>query len=150
MKFKLNWGTWIAISLVLFVLFIIYLFTTSTTGTSDYLQDDDYYEKGLQYQDHIELEKNLMPYKDDVKVVEVNGVLKIQLPKAIDLDTVKMHLYCPSDGNLDQRKIISSQFDSTNSAMLDVADLKKGLWRVKLNFNDQSGVGYYYEQAITR
>lgn len=150
MKSRINWGTGLAITMVLFISFIIYLVVSSTNGTSDFLQDEDYYEQGLKHQDHIDLVENTLPYKSDISVALKENAIAIQLPPTMKLGEVKAHLYCPSDGNLDQRKIISSLFNDQNLAMLEASSLKAGKWNVKLNWLDSSGTGYYYETAIMK
>jgi|GEM_PF-1741403 len=153
MKKRIGWGTGIAISLIAFIAFIIILVVSSTNNTSDYLQDNDYYEKGLKHQDHIELVANTLPFKDEIRIEVIAThpnvmLLKIQLPKQMKLGEVKLHLYRPSDGNLDERKIVTSLFDSNNEASYDVSDLKTGSWRAKLNWVDSEGKGYYYESPF--
>jgi hypothetical protein len=150
MKIKINWGTGLAITMVIFMVFIIYLVVSSTRNTSDSLQDENYYEMGLQHQDQIDLESNALPYKDEIDIALSNESLTIQLPAKLSLNEVKLHLYRPSDGKLDQKKIITSMFDTGNKADINVADLNSGPWTVKLKWTDKAGKGYYFEAPIIK
>ena len=150
MKLKIGWGTGLAIAMVAFIIFIVYLVVSSVSGTSDSLQDKDYYEKGLKHQDHIDLVENTIPYRNDISISLNSEQLQIQMPQAMKLGEVKAHLYCPSDGNLDQRKIISNLFNGDNLAVMDVSDLQTGKWNVKLNWLDSAGKGYFYEASIMK
>jgi hypothetical protein len=132
------------------MVFIIYLVVSSTSNSNDDMKDKDYYEKGLNHQEQIDLEINALPFKKELSIVLKQDSLLMQLPSAMNLGEVKVHFYRPSDGDLDQRKIITALFKANNRAALSVMDLKPGAWTVKLNWNDQSGKGYYFETPIIK
>lgn len=74
MKTKFNWGTGLAIGMILFVSFILFLVTTMLTSAK-YEHDlvtEDYYAAELHYQNDIDAEQNLQRLPSPA-ILEKNG-----------------------------------------------------------------------------
>jgi nitrogen fixation protein FixH len=102
---KINWGTGIAITIVLFIGFIMYFVITMSTG-SNYNHDlvtEQYYQKELVYQEKIDASENAAALGEALKVKKTAKGLLITFPKKFDPTLLKgkVFLYRPSDKQLD-------------------------------------------------
>ncbi|MFA5833358.1 MAG: FixH family protein [Bacteroidota bacterium] len=143
MKIKFNWGFWIVVS---FIVFAVGTFTMVyiSMSTSVDLVTDDYYEKELKYQNHIELVKSTNALEQKVTMEFSEGSLVIKYPKIGKHDAYSgtIYFFRPSDKQGDFQKEISMDTSYTQSFLTD--QFTKGLWRAKIFWN-VSGQEYYSE-----
>jgi len=102
---KINWGTGMVLVLLAFISFIMYFVVTMLTN-KDYDQDlvvEDYYKAELHYQEDIDAEENALALKENIKVLNNNGIWSVVLPTAFNLGEIEgaIHLYRPSNKILD-------------------------------------------------
>lgn len=102
---KINWGTGIAIAIVLFISFIMYFVITMSTG-DNYNHDlvtEKYYQKELAYQQQIDASKNAAALGEALKVIKTKKGLEITFPSKLDPTKIKgkVSLYRPSNKQLD-------------------------------------------------
>jgi hypothetical protein len=142
---KISWGTGIVIAIAIFVVIVlaqtIYLMNQKVD-----LVEEDYYKKGIEYQKNIDVQKKSSELSEPVKF-EFNGkYLTINFPKELSDDKISGEIlfYRPSDSGLDIRIPLST--DSL-SQIVPVSNLKKGFWRVKLNWQFD-GQNYYDESSF--
>ena len=141
------WPLGITVVLVLMIVnTIIFIF---------YLQDvnfdlvaDDYYQEGLAYQERIDRINNSNRLSEKVQIkLKTASVLEINFPKSLNLEEIQGNIvfFRPDARELDQT--FSVVLDSTGIQELEVSDFKRGNWKVKLLWNDDSK-SYYDEVAI--
>ena len=76
---KINWGTGIVIALVVMIGGMIYLVSIAVRQDYD-LVDKDYYQKSVNYQQHIEEVKNTAALTERIKFDQSAETLKISFP----------------------------------------------------------------------
>jgi len=111
------------------------------------LVQDDYYEQDLKYQKQIERIERTNALPESVKILLVNDVLLVDFPELFQANEVggSIHLFRPSDPNLDQK--ISLELLNDGTQEIDVTQLLKGSWLVKLNWSHKD-LEYYMEKRI--
>lgn len=145
---KLNWGTSIVISFVLFIGFIMFMVVQMMSKKElEYdLVVESYYQKELTFQDDLNSAQNAADLKDQVKVEVVSEGLQIIFPSEFEPTSLKgeLFLYRPSDKALDftiQLQLEESKY------VLPRSLLKTGKWEVNLKFNHK-GEDYFVQQKI--
>lgn len=143
---KMNWGSWIVLSFVVFALGTFTMVYISMNSRVD-LVTDDYYEKELKYQDHIDVLKNTNTIESNVSFTFKRSSVSISYPN-VDVPSKYsgvVMFFRPSDKTLDFSRPVS--IDSTYSQTIATDTLLRGMWRMKISWN----VGekqYYTEQPV--
>lgn len=133
---KFNWGTGILIFLIIFLLacaaFIIF-----ASRQQENLVHKDYYEKGVDYSQQMNVDKRSKPYAhsfgtkstDQFFVVDIDEVLVSKI------DSGTIHMFRPSDKTKDIKttfnkddKILSPQFQFDKKALLNGRYILKFTW----------------------
>jgi hypothetical protein len=134
---KMNWGTGIAITYVVFVLATVAVVLYTTTIDVN-LVTDDYYEKELAFQDEIDKvsRTNALLEKPAINLAGKNVYIKF--PNSINFALVEgvIKFYRPSDNNLDFSIPVS--LNEQGEQIVNSIRLIEGMWRVYVdwNFND--------------
>lgn len=143
---KMNWGSWIVVSFILFAFGTFAMIYISMNQRVD-LVTDDYYEKELRYQDHIEVVRNTNALDGRVSLSFAPSSVTISYPN-IDAPSKysgAVMFFRPSDKTLDFSRPVD--VDSMYRQTIATERLVRGMWRVKISWN----VGeqqYYTEQPI--
>lgn len=143
---KIHWGIGIIAGFVLFVLGILALVGLSLTRTVD-LVNDQYYDKGLKYQERIgTLQRTAALEKKVVVTVNADG-LTVQIPNqtAGQPLTGTITLYRPSSKAEDFSTPLAP--DSTGCQHILTTRLGRGLWRIQISWNAGT-IEYYNEQPV--
>lgn len=143
---KINWGTGIVISLVLFAAMLTYYMIRGAQNPSD-LVTEDYYEQEIKYQDRIDFTKNA----NDLGALEIsieNKELKILFPTGFNSAnaTGKIHFYRPNKANIDFD--VPLKIEANNAQSIDISTIVKGRWVLKIDMQ-AAGKNYYWENPIT-
>jgi hypothetical protein len=142
---KISWGTGIVIAIIIFVVF--------TLATTVYLMNqkvdlvtEDYYKKGLDYQKQIDTEERTNQYSDQISIQSDGQFVFIDFPESLQSNQItgEILFYRPSDSELDIKIPISL---SNQKQVIPVSSLKKGFWRIKLNWSYKDK-NYYKESVI--
>lgn len=143
---KMSWGSWIVVAIVLFVAATFVMVYISMNQRVD-LVTDDYYEKELQFQQHIDIVKNTNALEGKVSFDFSSSMMNITFPKAGDPKQYSgmIVVFRPSDKSMDIVRDVS--VDSAYSQHISTADLMKGMWRVKISWS-VGGQNYYTEQPV--
>ena len=143
MKIKYNWGFGIAVSFILFALATFVMVYISVSTNVD-LVTDDYYEKELKYQQHIELVKSTSALEQTigVDVTATNIVLKYPNLGSTASYSGTVFFFRPSDQRGDYQKSVS--IDSIYSQTFSTETMKQGFWRAKIFWN--VGQKEYYSE----
>jgi nitrogen fixation protein FixH len=143
---KVHWGTGIIAGFVLFVLAILILAGIAVTQTVD-LVNDQYYNKGLKYQERIGILQRTAALEEKVHVSVDAQQLTVQLPHhsaGLPLTGI-ITLYRPSSKVQDFAAPLSP--DSAGCQRIPTTRLDRGLWRIQVSWK-AGGIEYYSEQPV--
>ncbi|KAB2879278.1 hypothetical protein F9K33_09925 [bacterium] len=144
MKIYGNWALGVTALYSSFALFIIGFFVVSTFNKVD-LVEENYYDKEIAYQQHIDKVKRTKALVSPLGWKLQADQLVLQFPK--DRKEIKgsINLYRPSDSKND--RTISIHPDDKNVQHVSLSNMEKGLWRVQFNWQADS-TGYYNEDIL--
>lgn len=126
---KLNWGTGIAIFIVIFVLGILTLVFKSSMQRID-LVSEDYYPRELKYQDEIDAMNRALSLSEEVFIQQDNNHVTVVFPKSMLADSIKgkVDLYRPSDKRLDL--VYEIKTDTGNVFRIQKSQVRKGKYEI--------------------
>lgn len=129
----MNWGVKIIIGLAAFMLFIIGSSIYMISKDSDSLIDDDYYEKGLEYDVVYDRKQNL---EDDHAKPSLT-IVKDTLVVSFKMLGNKGEIFFkrPSDGALDKKIPF---FTDTDVFKMPISALAKGNWSLELTWKSNA------------
>ncbi|MFN3760953.1 MAG: FixH family protein [Algoriphagus aquaeductus] len=140
----MDWGKGILLTIIAFVGFILTLVVISVRQDDIHLVTENYYEKEIKYQDHIEREKSAAALDREVLVFDLaSKSMILDLPVGAK---GSLQLFRPSDARLDQ--ILPLDIKSEGKTTIPLEKLKSGYWRVQLTWTE-NGVDFYEESKIT-
>lgn len=142
---KLNWGTGIFIFLILFitagVAFIIFTLQYDVN-----LVHKDYYEKGVDYSEQMNVEKRSTEFKNAFKITNQNNLLILNIDESLSskIDSGRILLFRPSDSKHD----ISLQLESkATKVVFPKEDLIHGRYILKF-FWYTGGLKYEVDRPV--
>ncbi|MCF6308295.1 MAG: FixH family protein [Flavobacteriaceae bacterium] len=146
---KINWGTGVVISFVLFISFIMYMVVIMMSGdkSGHDLVTPDYYNKGTNFQKEIDAEKNAQKLTEKVSVKNSKEGIIITFPKKIDYKKIKgtVSFYRPSNKNID----FDIPIELTNyELVIPNSRLPEGRWNITVDWIYEE-VRYLYKDKIT-
>src|SRR5690606_6670306 len=99
---KINWGTGIVISIIIFMIISVSMMLIFINQKVD-LVTENYYEKTLVYQEQIDIKKRTAELKEDVEINYDGNNINIIFPKSIlnEISSGEIYFYRPSDSNQD-------------------------------------------------
>jgi hypothetical protein len=138
----MNWGTKLLIGMLCFMSFIVVLGILMFNSQTDALVDNDYYEKGLNYdKDYNRKEQvktdNAAPV---IAIVEGNIILTFKHKAEGNIKLVRN-----SDKRMD--KNITMFTDAANVVKISLKGIEKGQWRLIISWTSE-GHDYLNEQEI--
>jgi hypothetical protein len=141
---KINWGWGIGIFYSIFVLTMISIVYATTFYKPD-MVSDDYYRDEQVFQKQIDKSINTQKLEVQPSILVQEGSLIVKFPE--DMKDIKgiLKLFRPSDSKLDQK--IELNVNDNNTFNLDLKNIQKGKWLVKINW-ESAGVSYYIERTI--
>ena len=130
---KLNWGTGIFITIILFLIISFAMIFHFMNQKVD-LVTDNYYEKTLTYQNQIDDADRSKEIDKEIRLEYSGNQLKIVLPDSIakDMNNGEVYFYRPSDSNMDFK--IPLRADKNSELVLDASKIDKGYWKVQMNW----------------
>jgi hypothetical protein len=143
MKINWNWGTKLALWIVVFVLAILFL-VFLTFRNDIILVEKDYYPKGLQYQTRLDEMANAKSENAVFQILQNQNELIIAFPDVM-IDSGNLLFFRPSDSKMD-RNFKVSQSDS-NAVHLPLQQFTKGKYILKSQWSYQ-GKNFYTEKVI--
>ncbi len=142
------WPLGIALTLVGFLAFLLGTLLYLSGQRFD-LVTDNYYEKGLQYEEQIQRMLRTRSLGDVVTLQHDPGAraLTVQFNHDLPYQAVqgKIVFYRPSNADLDFT--VPLQLDSAGVQVLDTSRLAPGMWTIKLEW-EVNGVSYYHEKRF--
>ncbi|WP_270089667.1 FixH family protein [Sphingobacterium sp. SYP-B4668] len=138
----MNWGNKIVISLAIFMIGIVCAGIYMVSKNSDTLEEEDYYEKSLHYNDRYDRKANVNKYEAQPHVANIKDTLFIEFRGSQNKG--KIMLRRPSNGHLD----LDFPFvTSSGIYRLPVTTLTKGMWELGIEW-ESAGITYFYEKSI--
>ena len=130
---KMNWGTGIVITIVLFLLFSIAMIIHFMNQKVD-LVTDNYYEKTLVYQKNIDEAERSEEINKNIKIEYLKNQLKFVFPdsSAKEIKDGEIYFYRPSDSNKDFKTDFS--LNENGEILLDESKIDKGYWKVQIRW----------------
>jgi len=147
MKIKINWGTGIVIALVVMISGMIYLVSIAVRQDYD-LVDNDYYQKSVNYQQHIEEVKNTAALAEKIKFDQSADTLKITFPNMGNAQEYsgEIHFYSPVEEKRDET--VKLNLNSNFIQSIGLKSMKSGRYTIKIDWS-AGKVSYYQEEEIT-
>ena len=145
---KINWGTGLAIGMVLFIGFIMFFVVQILTNKKyDYdLVTEDYYQKEMVYQKELDALQNSNSLENNLVGKRTEEGWEITFPEDIDYTAISgtVLLYRPSSKKLDFQLPIE-----LSSSVLLIPDNRMvgGRWNTIVNWN-YKGKDYLYKKEI--
>ena len=140
----MNWGTKITLSFIAFVSIIITMVVISMRQDIS-LVAKDYYVQEIAYQDQINRIRNnedLGEFKTEVTYDRDKNEILLNAPGADQMNG-KIYFFRPSDASLDKKYTIRIQ---NGKQVFLASDFERGLWRVKVNW--QQGEKEFYTEKV--
>lgn len=143
---KFNWGTGIVLALLVMISGMIVLVSIAVRQDFD-LVDNDYYQKSITYQQHIEKVENTAALEHKITFELSSDTLKLIFPDLANHQdyTGKIHFYSPVEERRDFSLAIKP--DSAFTQIIDLQNLEKGRYQVKIDWTANK-VSYYQEEEI--
>lgn len=139
---KWNWGTKLVIGMLCFMSFIIILAIKMFNSSPDALVDNDYYEKGLDYDKEYQLKEQVKRDHAQPEIqVNTAGILLTFKAAAEG----KINLVRTADKRMD--KVIQIKTDEQNRVAIPLTGIAKGRWKLIINWNS-AGKSYLDEQEV--
>lgn len=133
---NINWGTAILIFIILF-LALSAVFVIFALKQNRDLVETDYYEKGANYSQQIEINKRSAIYNDSISIENEGKYLVLKANVSKSITTFDVYFFRPSDKTYDYR----IQFPSTNTSMLiEKSKLTRGRYIVRLSWKSGNNV----------
>ena len=127
---KFNWGTGIFIFLILFVslgiAFMVFAFNQEIS-----LVHENYYEKGLNFDEEIAIKNRSVNYINLVNVETQNNLINISFDSSIknSCTDIKVHFYSPAEHNNDYKAIFNNL---SNGISIDKSNINNGRYIVNI------------------
>ncbi len=117
---KLNWGGKLFIIAVSFMIFVVTMVVIISRQDMP-LVEQDYYERGLNYQQEIDNNANM----DTSLTMDIEGE-QLKISGVQHVPSVKVNYYRPSNPDLDQNFTVSIM--AGKQVVYDLSELAKGKW----------------------
>lgn len=142
---KIHWGKSLATAFGLFVLGILALVVFAVSQDVD-LVTEHAYERGLGYQKQIGILQRTaaLQHRLELRISETGLVVTFPLDSG-GRPAGTIRLYRPADRSRDL--VIPADPDSSGIQVVPTGALDRGLWRIKVAW-EQNGNAYYSEQPI--
>jgi len=143
---KMNWGTGIFITIVVFLIGMISLVIISSMQPLN-LVTPDYYPKAIDYQSQIDRLARTNNLEDKMVISQDANQLYLQFPKISESSKPQgtVLIFFPRDNHLDKEYLIS--VDDSLIQALNKSDFIKGRCIVKVQW-EQDSLEYYYEEGL--
>ncbi len=138
----MNWGMKIVLGMGAFMIFIVCTVLYMVNKDTDTLIDENYYEKGLVYDEIYARKQNLQDDDAQPRIAIQNDTLILHFSS----EGIKgeLNFLRSSDGSLDK---IIPLYTSTNVFKLPIKTLAKGSWILEVNWESNQRE-YLYSQSI--
>lgn len=143
----MNFGNKLLLVFAAFAAMMIYMVYRCVAIPVD-LVSKEYYKDEIAYQQVIDGTNNANALSAAVKLVHLDGAIKIQFPNEMKHQDIKgtVYFYCAANDHKDKHFPLSPNQDGEQQII--TSQLKKGNYTVKIDWLNK-GNHYYNEQPIT-
>jgi len=145
----MNWGWKIVVAFIAFAA-IIFTMVGISMNQEINLVAEDYYKQEIEYEDQIQRIRNSRSLEKEplISLDRSLGEVIIKFPEELAnrVQDGHVHLFRPSDSSLDKRYKL--QLDEEGEQHISVVEKKRGLWKIKLFWND-THMEFYQEKILT-
>lgn len=127
---KINWGTKLAFFAIAFMVFVVTMVVIISRQDVP-LVEENYYEKGLNYQKQIDNNQSLG--NQVVLHLVQNEVVLINASNQ-KIETGKLGYYRPSDPGMDKGELVNTPIEPGDTASFMMPELEKGKWKVSFSW----------------
>ncbi|MFB5944556.1 FixH family protein [Albibacterium profundi] len=139
----MNWGVKIFITLLLFVIIAVSTGIYMVSNDHDSLIEEDYYEKGLEYDSTYNHKTNVKELNLEPQLVVDSGYMVIQFQETGSNGLLALRR--ESDSSQDLELPFSTK---SNVFRLPIADLSDGRWNIRIDWKSHKGVPLLFEKSI--
>ena len=141
---KMNFGSWIVVSFVLFGAFIGTLVTICVRQDIS-LVSKDYYKEELAYQEQIDRQNNTerLGIKPEIRIV--GKKLEVNFHQESGIQKAELKLFCPSDSKADKQFLLNNLIGGNESIVVE--GFKPGMYKARLLWT-MDGNEFYFEEVI--
>lgn len=143
---RLNWGTGIAATLTFFVGMMAW-FAVRAMNNQEQLLTEDYYQQELRYQGDIDKMNGTLRDHQHVEVHAKDGVISLRFPPSADGRAIKGTITLMRPSDIAGDRVLNVVADSTGHALMPVAGLGKGIYRMRLDWS-ADGTDRLQEQRL--
>lgn len=146
MKIKFNWGTGIVIAMVIMIGGMVTLVSIALRQDYD-LVEDDYYQKSVDYQQHIDKVKQTEALEQKITFSQTADSLSLTFPNIAEPTGYagKIHFYSPVAEKRDLT--LPVKLNSVFSQSIELKKLEAGRYKIKIDWTANQTV-YYQETEI--
>jgi nitrogen fixation protein FixH len=146
MKKPFSWGTGIAIFIIGFLILNV-VFVFFAFGEKVDLVTENYYAKELKYQDEIDKQNNYASLEHEIQFIATGSSVTFKFPGKFITSEIKgeVHFYRPSNSSNDI--IFPLELNNFGEFVIPTNSLKKGFWKIKLNW-ELKEEKYFREEKI--
>jgi hypothetical protein len=143
----MSWGYRVTLLYCSFVALIITLVVISVRQDDIHLVSKDYYKEEIAYQDQINKMNNVKRLQGKLGFTYTGekGEVLFSFPDQVKGATGEIVFFRPSDARKDVK--VSLRMQEDNTQVVNVQQLDRGLWKVKIYFN-ANGQEFYDEQVL--
>lgn len=143
---KFNWGTGIAITLILFAGLMGFMVYSAMQQDFD-LVSEDYYAEEIAYQDIIDQKTNALRLKGEAQLTEIGDQVILHLPNDLEGKTksIEVHMYCEREADNDFKFDMEKTTENAFDVPFTIKSPGKWIAKVKLHCED---VDYYLDPQI--
>lgn len=139
----MNWGVKIFLTLLVFVIVAVSTGIYMVSNDHDSLVEEDYYEKGLEYDSTYNHKTNVSELDLQPELKVDSGFLIIKFKEA--KNNGKLVLRRESDSSQD----LNLPFSTENSVFrLPVSNLSDGRWNIQIDWQSQHEIPLLFEKSI--
>lgn len=146
MKLKFNWGTGIVIALLIMMGAMTYLVSIAVRQDHD-LVDKNYYQKSMNYQQHIDETANTGKLTEKPVFQITNDTLSVKFPDLAEYSGIsgEIHFYSPVSARNDLKVPVKPEQNFVQHIALNKLD--KGRYIVKMSWT-ANATSYFQEEEI--
>lgn len=140
----MNWGVKILLTLITIVVATVSVGIYMVSQDTDSLEEEGYYEKGLNYESVIAHKRNVEANDVQPTITVKNNYIEFQFKEGNNEGEI--FLKRASNQKLD--KVVPFKSNGLKYT-LSLKDFEKGAWEIQINWTSNK-VSYYYEKRIFR
>lgn len=138
----MNWGVKLAVALAIFIIGIVFAGVYMVTQNHDSLEEGDYYEKGLNYDDTYQRKQNVLVDKMQPLLTLKGDSLHVQFQEKGNKGEFLFKR--PSNQDLDTKFPFQIEGDSFS---MSLATFERGSWNLSISW-ENNNTSYLFQEVI--